>query len=86
MFNFPEGHKPEPTQEVEIGNVYKSHNTHKTAAWLVMQITGNTVYLLGIDAEGEISSTASYGLHSFKRRRLIGRVDFSLMNFDIEPI
>lgn len=60
QFNYPEGRKPEPTPEVEIGNVYASKNTHKTKAWIVVQITGNTVHLLGIDAEGEISSTQSY--------------------------
>jgi hypothetical protein len=84
IFNYPEGRKPEPTPEVEIGNVYASKNTHKTKAWVVMQISGQTVHLLGLDAEGEISSTQSYGLHSFDRRTLIGRVNLSAMEFDIE--
>ena len=34
QFNYPEGRKPEPTPEVEVGNVYSSKNTHKTKAWL----------------------------------------------------
>lgn len=86
QFNYPEGRKPEPTPEVEVGNVYSSKNTHKTKAWLVMNISGNSVHLLGIDAEGEISSTQSYGLHSLERRTLIGRVDLSKLEFDIEPV
>ena len=85
QFNYPEGRRPEPTPEVEVGNVYSSKNTHKTCAWLVMNVTGNTVHLAGIDAEGEISSTQSYGLHSFERRTHIGRVDLSKLEFDIEP-
>ena len=84
-FNYPEGRKPEPTPEVEVGNVYSSKNTHKTKAWLVLNITGNTVHLLGIDAEGQISSTQSYAMHAFERRTLIGRVDLSALDFDIEP-
>lgn len=84
-FNYPEGRKPEKVPEVEVGNVYASKNTHKTAAWLVMNITGNTVHLLGIDAEGEVSSTQSYAMHSFERRSLIGRVNLSALEFDIEP-
>lgn len=86
QFNYPEGRKPEPHPEVEVGNVYVSKNTHKTAAWLVMSITGNTVHLLGLDAEGEISSTQSYGLHSFERRTLIGRVNLNKLELDIEAV
>lgn len=85
IFNYPEGRKPERAPEVEVGNVYSSKNTHKTAAWIVLKITGNTVHLLGLDAEGEVSSTQSYGLHSFERRSLIGRVNLSALEFDIEP-
>lgn len=85
QFNYPEGRKPEVAPEVEVGNVYASKNTHKTAAWLVMNITGNTVHLIGLDAEGEVSSTQSYGLHSFERRNLIGRVNLGPLEFDIEP-
>lgn len=85
QFNYPEGRKPETTPEVEVGNVYVSKNTHKTKAWLVLAISGNTAHLLGIDAEGQISSTQSYGLCTIERRSLIGRVDLSALEFDIEP-
>ena len=85
QFNYPEGRKPEAVPEVEIGNVYSSKNTHKTAAWVVLNITGNTVHLLGLDAEGQVSSTQSYCRHSLERRSLIGRVNLSALEFDIEP-
>ena len=85
LFNYPEGRKPEPTPEVEVGNVYSSKNTLKTKAWIVLNINGNTVHLLGIDAEGEVSSTQSYSMHSVERRTMIGKVNLSALEFDIEP-
>lgn len=85
QFNYPEGRKPEASPEVEAGNVYSSKNTHKTKAWLVLSVTGNTVHLLGLDAEGQVSSTQSYAMHAMERRDLIGRVDLSALEFDIEP-
>lgn len=85
QFNYPEGRKPEVVPEVEVGNVYASKNTHKTTAWLVMRIVGNSVHMLGLDAEGQVSSTQSYGLHSFDNRALIGRVNLAGLEFDIEP-
>lgn len=85
QFNYPEGRKPEASPEVEVGNVYSSKNTHKTKAWLVVNVCGNTVHLLGLDADGQISSTQSYGVHAIERRSLIGRVDLSSLEFDIEP-
>lgn len=85
QFNFPEGRKPAPTPEVEVGNVYTSKNTHKTKAWVVMSMSGNTVHLLGLDADGQISSTQSYNLFAIERRPLLGRVDLSALEFDIEP-
>lgn len=85
QFNYPEGRKPEPTPAVEVGNVYSSKNTHKTCAWIVLNITGNTAHVLGVDAEGEVSSTQSYALHAFERRILIGRVNLAPLEFDIEP-
>lgn len=86
MFNYPEGRLPEPETEVEEGNVYCSKNTHKTYAWVVLKITGNSAHLLGIDREGEISTTQSYGVHALRGRKLMGRVDLSKLQFDIEAI
>jgi len=85
-FNFPQGKVPEPPHEPEIGCVYSSKNTHRTVAWLVLSITGNTVHMLGIDHEGQVSSTQSYGVHALRNRELIGRVDLSKLEFDIEPV
>lgn len=86
QFNFPEGRKPEATPEMEVGNVYISKNTHKTKAWLVMAISGRTVHLLGLDADGQISGTQSYNSFAIENRPLIGRVDMSALEFDIEAI
>lgn len=85
QFNYPEGRRPSDPPAVEIGNVYSSKNTHKTKAWVVMSVYGNMVHLLGIDAEGQVSTTQSYNLHTMERRPLIGRVDISSLEFDIVP-
>lgn len=85
QFNFPEGRKPEPFRDVEVGNVYASKNTHKTVAWVVLAIHGNSVHMLGINAEGAITTTQSYGVHAMENRKLIGVVDLSKLEFDIEP-
>ena len=85
QFNFPEGRKPQRTPEVEVGNVYRSKNTHKTAAWVVLSVCGRTVHLLGIDHDGMVSTTQSYNLHAIEGRSLLGRVDLSQLSFDIEP-
>lgn len=84
-FNFPEGRKPTPPQEVEVGNVYGSKNTHKTVAWIVLQVVGRTAHMVGVDADGQISTTQSYNVMAMEGRALIGRVDLSAMEFDIIP-
>lgn len=85
QFNYPEGREPKLPPEVAVGNVYCSKNTHKTVAWLVVGLSGHTVHLLGLDAEGQVSSTQSYNRHTMDRRKLIGRVDLSQLEFDIIP-
>lgn len=85
IFNYPEERKPEQVPEVEAGNVYVSKNTHKTVAWVVLSVNGNTCHLLGIDAEGCVCSTQSYNCYAMQNRPLLGRVDLSLLEFDIEP-
>ena len=86
QFTYPDGRQPEKNPEVEVGNVYASKNAHKTAAWLVVSVSGHTVHLLGLDADGQVSSTQSYGIHALERRPLIGRVNFSMAEFDIEAV
>ncbi|MCV6826039.1 MULTISPECIES: hypothetical protein [Halocynthiibacter] len=85
QFNFPEGRKPQGPIPVEEGNVYKSKNTHKTVAWVVLSVVGRAAHLVGIDAEGQITSTQSYNLHALENRALFGRVDLSALEFDIVP-
>lgn len=84
-FNYPEGKAPDLPPEVEVGNVYGSRCRTKTHAWLIVAIIGRTAHALGLNEEGEISSTASYGVHAFERRNIIGKVDLSNMEFPIIP-
>lgn len=85
QFNYPEGRKPSEPPAVEAGNVYSSKNTHKTKAWVVMRVCGSTAHLLGIDADGQVSTTQSYNVCTMERRSLIGHVDLSSLEFDIVP-
>lgn len=85
QFNYPEGREPKMPPEVAVGNVYCSKNTHKTVAWVVVGLSGQAVHLIGLDAEGQVSSTQSYNRHAIEGRKLIGRVDLSQLEFDIVP-
>jgi hypothetical protein len=71
---------------VEVGNVYVSKNTVKTAAWVVVGVSAHGCCLLGINSEGEVTTTQSYNLHTMERRNLIGRCDIASLSFDIVPV
>lgn len=65
-FNLPQ---PAPLQEntdLRIGNVYPCKGGGKTRYWIVIGLQGSSVNLLGINADGIITSTANYGAHVFK--------------------
>lgn len=58
---------------VEVGNVYPAKGGRGgTVAWLVVSTTERMAHVLGISSEGEIVSTASYAMHAFESRDLIG--------------
>lgn len=60
---------------VEVGNVYRSKGGKDTAFWIIVGVRGNAAHAIGIDCEGEIRSTTSYGVHTFQRRQLMGRCE-----------
>jgi hypothetical protein len=92
-FNVPEISKEQIDDPIEVcmGDVYPSKNQRKTFYWLVIGLTGNMVHCLGLDADGQITSTTSYGKHVFegqgtlwKGRKRLGRVDgLDTLDFDI---
>jgi hypothetical protein len=82
LSNIPEAARP---NEVLVGDVYPSKCTTKTVFWLVAAITGRSCHLLGLDTEGNIVSTSSYGLHAMEGRPRIGVVpEFAEMSFTVQ--
>lgn len=80
--------------EVRVGDVYPSHGGRpgwkgRTCWWLVASITGNVTHLLGLNADGEIVSTTSYGIHVLQSRKLVGHVSKPITlggHADIQPV
>ncbi len=85
-FTIPQQVPIERPVPVEVGNVYVSKNTHKTVAWIVVGVSATGCCLIGINSEGEVTTTQSYNLFTMEKRKLIGRCNLSDLSFDIEPI
>lgn len=71
-----------------IGNVYKCKGGNKTAYWIVVAVRDGTVICLGIDRDGNITSSVNYGVHVFCGypwcREALGKVtDMIDLNFTI---
>ncbi len=66
---------PETTaNEVAVGDVLQAKGGRgDTALWVVAAIRGNSVHLLGVNRDGDIVSTASYGMHALRDRAVVGR-------------
>lgn len=62
------------TQDIVVGDVLQSKGGRgDTALWVVAAIRGNSAHLLGVSRDGDIVSTASYGVHALRDRTVIGR-------------
>lgn len=98
-FNVPNGMDDEPSRRhaMAVGNVYKCHGGGKTRFWVVMGFDDRSVSMLGINAEGKVTSATTYGRHVFegfhygdnlfKQRRLVGRVNgLEQLTFDLQPL
>lgn len=86
-------------REVQVGDIYPAKGGAKTRYWIVLALSGREsfqgemVHMIGLNAEGDIVATTSYGRHAiegtrdglFKPRQLLGRVkDIQDLQFDIE--
>lgn len=60
-----------------VGDVYraKGGSRGRTKFFVVVAIVGEMAHAFGIDAEGAIVSTTSYGAHVFASRDIVGRVE-----------
>lgn len=66
---------PETTEhDVVVGDVLQAKGGRgDTALWIVAAVRGNSAHLLGVSRDGEIVSTASYGMHALRDRAVVGR-------------
>lgn len=97
-FSAPGGGKLYPTLEPKVGDVFPSKSTGPksyragTRYWLLVAITpgersaaSSVHHFLGLDADGNIVSTTSYGNHVMKERVRVGHCkDISSINLQIE--
>jgi hypothetical protein len=94
-FNLPQ---PAPMPAVDttlkVGNVYRCKGGGKTHYWVIVGLSDRSVNLIGINSQGQITSTANYGQHVFDSsssfypgRELLGRCSgLEELEFDIEWI
>lgn len=75
------------TNVIEIGNVYLAKGPGPSY-WVVVAITPRGgAHMLGIDEEGNIVSTTSYGAHVLHDRRLVGRCeDLKSLVFEVKEV
>ena len=60
-------------QSVEVGNLYNAKGPGPSY-WLVVAMTEKGgAHMLGLNRDGEIVSTTTYGAHALRDRKLIGR-------------
>ncbi|WP_217497401.1 hypothetical protein [Trinickia violacea] len=58
-----------------VGDVYRAKGGRGTTKFFVIAaLAGNMAHALGIDADGNIVSTTSYGVDVFACRDIVGRV------------
>lgn len=57
-----------------VGDVYPAKGGRGTTRFfIVVSVVGNMAHCLGVDLDGNVVSTTSYGTHVFEGRRLVGR-------------
>lgn len=80
--------KLEPKSLVNIGDVYPAKGgCGKTNAFVVVAVNERMAHALGIDRDGNILTTTSYGIHVFERRERMGFVpDLESFTLTIEPV
>ena len=84
-FNIQAFHR-DPGQDVQVGNVYRARGGAGPHYFVVASMTasGSSCHCLGIDLEGKIVSTATYGVHALAERACIGRAKLEDITIEIE--
>ena len=83
-----DGAPPEPPPSSLVGNVYRCKGGNKSRYWVIVAVHRGTCVCLGLDEEGNVTSSTNYAEHVFDgfpwSRELIGRaIDMPDMNFRI---
>jgi hypothetical protein len=71
-----------------VGNVYRCKGGNKSKYWVIVSVHNRTCVCLGLDDEGNVTSSTNYSEHVFEgfpwSRELIGRaVDMPEMRFNV---
>ena len=72
---------------VKTGNLYRSKGGKDTRFWYVLAVRkrngiyGDRAVLIGLDKNGEIISTNTYGCHAMEHRDLIANIPLSEITF-----
>lgn len=88
-FRFNDEVRERYSKEVRVGDVYpaKGGARRKIAMWVVLNIHNGMVHLVGLNEEGVMTSTTSYGVHAMEERELIGRVEgLEELEFVVVPV
>lgn len=75
------------TECPSIGDVFRAKGGARgiTRFFAIISITGNVAHAIGLDQEGEIVSTTSYGTHVFAGRERVGVIpELAEMNLAIQ--
>lgn len=69
-----------------VGDVYRAKGGRgPTKFFVIVSMVGNMAHALGLDSNGDIVSTTSYGISVFAERNLVGRVrGLEELSLDIE--
>lgn len=71
--------------EIAIGNVYLAKGGKgPTKYWMVVQIADHRISVLGIDADGNITTAQNYLRHAIEGRQYVGHVQLNQLTLDIE--
>ncbi len=70
----------------KVGDVLRAKGGRgDTRFWLVATTVNQIAHVLGLDSEGNIVSTASYGVHALASREVVGTVEgFAEMRLNIK--
>jgi hypothetical protein len=77
------GYKAPLPNVVRVGDIYPSKGGKGTYAFIIVSVRDHRAHAIGIDKEGNIITTTSYGVHAFERREKIGFCD-DLANLTLE--